>query len=75
MSGLTSRAASSSTPAGPERRIWQDDDCGRRAAAYLPTIEVKGLASPVEQMVYQADREIVYAVHTENVIRGDWHGG
>jgi len=40
----------------------QFDNYGRRAAAYLPTVEVTGMLDPVVQVIDESDGEIVYTV-------------
>ena len=52
---------------GWPRTISMLDNYGRKAAAYLPTIEVTGLKNPVLQVFDEADGSLVYALR----IRGD----
>jgi len=40
----------------------QQDNYGRKAAAYLPTIEVAGMTDPVVQVIDEADSQIVYTL-------------
>ncbi len=42
--------------------IQQTDNDGRRAAAYLPTLNVTGLEDPVVQVVDESNGEIVYTL-------------
>jgi len=42
--------------------ISQQDNYGRKAAAYLPTIEVSGMTNPVVQVIDESDNEIVYTL-------------
>jgi hypothetical protein len=35
---------------------------GRKAAALLPTLQVKGPADPVVQVIHEADGEVVYTL-------------
>jgi hypothetical protein len=42
--------------------IAQADNDGRRAAAYLPTLRVRGLDDPVVQIVAESNGEIVYTL-------------
>ncbi|HUU91957.1 MAG TPA: metallophosphoesterase family protein [Phycisphaerae bacterium] len=39
-----------------------EDNYGRKAVAYLPTIEVAGMADPVVQVIDEADGQIVYTL-------------
>lgn len=52
---------------GWPRTIDQLDNYGRRPAAYLPAIHVKGLRDPVVQIIDETDGEIVYTLR----IQGD----
>ena len=47
---------------GWPRTIKQQDNYGRKAVAYLPTIEVSGMTDPVVQVIDEANGEIVYTV-------------
>ncbi|GIW78561.1 MAG: hypothetical protein KatS3mg105_0368 [Gemmatales bacterium] len=38
------------------------DNYGRKAAAYLPTVEVQGMQDPVVQIIDEADGDIVYTL-------------
>jgi hypothetical protein len=42
--------------------IKQEDNYGRKAAAYLPTIEVSGTTNPVVQVIDELSKEIVYTL-------------
>ncbi|MBN2410494.1 metallophosphoesterase [candidate division KSB1 bacterium] len=42
--------------------INQEDNYGRRAAAYLPTIEVVGRKNPVIQIIDETNKKIVYTI-------------
>ena len=42
--------------------IKQTDNYGRKAAAYLPTIEVRGMTDPVVQVIDESNGEIVYTL-------------
>ncbi len=44
-----------------------EDNYGRRASYYLPTIEVSGMTGPVVQVIDESDGEIVYTLR----IRGN----
>jgi len=47
---------------GWPRTIKQQDNYGRRAVAYLPTLKVSGMEDPVVQVIDQADKQIVYTI-------------
>jgi phosphodiesterase/alkaline phosphatase D-like protein len=47
---------------GWPRTIRQQDNYGRKADAYLPTIEVSGMTNPVVQVIYESSGEIVYTL-------------
>jgi hypothetical protein len=47
--------------------IKQQDNYGRQAVAWLPTIKVTGAKSPIVQIIDEADGEIVYTLR----IKGD----
>jgi hypothetical protein len=47
---------------GWPRTISQPDNYGRKAAAYLPTIEVSGMTNPVMQVIDESNDEIVYTL-------------
>jgi phosphodiesterase/alkaline phosphatase D-like protein len=56
-----------SDPAAKQYEGWpftigQLDNYGRRAAAYLPTLQVSGREDPVVQVVDESDGQIVYTV-------------
>jgi hypothetical protein len=42
--------------------ITQEDNYGRAAEAYLPTLEVTGLTDPVVQVIDESDGSLVYAL-------------
>jgi len=43
-------------------QVKQEDNYGRKAAAYLPTLEVKGVADPVVQILEEPSGALVYAL-------------
>jgi len=45
--------------------VTQDQNYGRKAVAYLPTLEVNGMTDPVVQIVDEADGEVVYTLRIE----------
>jgi hypothetical protein len=47
---------------GWPRTIKQQDNYGRKAVAYLPTIEVEGMTDPVVQVIDESNDEIVYTL-------------
>jgi phosphodiesterase/alkaline phosphatase D-like protein len=47
---------------GWPRTIQQIDNYARKAAAYLPTIEVQGMKNPVIQVIDESNGEIVYTL-------------
>ena len=47
---------------GWPRTIKQEDNYGRKAVAYLPTIEVKGMRNPVVQVIDESNDEIAYTL-------------
>ena len=47
---------------GWPKTVDQMDNYGRKAVAYLPTLEVDGAADPVVQVVDQSDGQIVYTL-------------
>jgi hypothetical protein len=47
---------------GWPKTIHQEDNYGRAATAYLPTLKVKGQANPVVQVVDESNGEIVYTL-------------
>ena len=53
--------ASKQYPGWP-RTIDQQDNYGRQAVAYLPTIEVSGMTNPVVQIIDESNDEIVYTL-------------
>ncbi len=52
---------------GWPKTIAMEDNYSRKAAAYLPTLEVDGLTNPVVQVVNDADNETLYTLR----IRGN----
>jgi hypothetical protein len=50
---------------GWPRTIHQYDNYGRKAAAYLPTLQVGTRSDPVVQVVDEADNEVVYTVRIQ----------
>ena len=47
---------------GWPKTITMQDNYARKASAYLPTIEVTGMAEPVVQVIDEFDGEIVYTL-------------
>ena len=47
---------------GWPRTIKQEDNYGRKAVAYLPTIQVRGMRNPVVQVLDESNDEIVYTL-------------
>jgi alkaline phosphatase D len=47
---------------GWPKTIHQLDNYGRKAVAYLPTLDVKGLTNPVVQIVDEATGDLVYTL-------------
>ena len=47
---------------GWPRTIRQQDNYGRKAVAYLPTIEVAGMNNPVVQVMDESNDEIIYTL-------------
>ncbi|MHC4180394.1 MAG: metallophosphoesterase family protein, partial [Planctomycetota bacterium] len=47
---------------GWPKTIRQTDNYGRQAAAYLPTLKIRGREDPVVQVIDEADRQIVYTL-------------
>ncbi|MGE0129001.1 MAG: alkaline phosphatase D family protein [Blastocatellales bacterium] len=43
-------------------KIKQTDNYGRKAAAYLPALKIKGLNDPVVQVIEEASGEVVYTL-------------
>ena len=50
---------------GWPKTIHMEDNYGREAVAYLPTIEVTGMTDPVVQVVNEASGEIVYTLRID----------
>ncbi len=50
---------------GWPKTIQQEDNYGRKAVAYLPTIKVSGMKNPVIQVIDQQNDEIVYTLRIE----------
>ena len=44
------------------RTIRQQDNYGRKAVAYLPTVKVNGMTDPIVQVIDEANGEIVYTI-------------
>jgi len=42
--------------------IRQEDNYGRKAVAYLPTIRVQGMTDPVLQVIDEADGQVIYTL-------------
>ena len=40
----------------------QEDNYGRKAEAYLPTIQVSGMRNPIVQVIDESNDEIVYTL-------------
>jgi len=47
---------------GWPRTIRQQDNYGRKPVAYLPTIQVSGMANPVVQVIDESSGEIIYTI-------------
>jgi hypothetical protein len=47
---------------GWPRTVKQEDNYGRKADAYLPTIQVSRMTNPVVQVIYESSGEIVYTL-------------
>jgi len=47
---------------GWPKTIKQQDNYGRKAVAYLPTLKVSGMEDPVVQVIDQSDGQIVYTL-------------
>ncbi|MBW7988823.1 MAG: hypothetical protein FVQ84_02205 [Planctomycetes bacterium] len=47
---------------GWPRTIKQEDNYGRKAVAYLPTIQVRGMRNPVVQVIDDSNDEIIYTL-------------
>ena len=47
---------------GWPKTVGQLENYGRKAAAYLPTIQVKGMEDPTVQVIDEADGQIVYTL-------------
>jgi len=47
---------------GWPRTIKQEDNYGRKAVAYLPTIQVRGMRNPVVQVIDESNDEVVYTL-------------
>ena len=45
--------------------IKQEDNYGRKAAAYLPTLKCVGMTDPVVQIIEEADGEVVYTIRAK----------
>ena len=54
-------------PNAPQYKGWpvvinQEDNYGRKAVAYLPTLDVEGLVDPVVQVIDESNGETVYTI-------------
>jgi len=47
---------------GWPRTIKQKDNYGRKAVAYLPTIQVRGMRNPIVQVIDESNNEIIYTL-------------
>jgi hypothetical protein len=47
---------------GWPKTIKQTDNYGRKAAAYLPTLNIKGQTNPVVQIIDESNHEVVYTL-------------
>ena len=47
---------------GWPKTVKQTDNYARKAVAYLPTLEIKGQADPVVQVVDESNNEVVYTI-------------
>ena len=47
---------------GWPKTITQADNYGRKAAAYLPTLNIEGQDNPVVQVIDETNREVVYTI-------------
>ena len=45
--------------------INQTDNDGRKAIAYLPTLEIKGPSNPVVQVIRESDGEVLYTIRIQ----------
>ena len=52
---------------GWPKTIEMEDNYGRKAVAYLPTIKVIGMTDPVVQVIEEANGEIVYTLRIKGV--------
>ena len=52
---------------GWPRTIKQQDNYGREAVAYLPTIEVSGMTNPVVQVIDESTDEILYTLRINGI--------
>jgi hypothetical protein len=48
--------------AGWPKTITQEENYGRKAVAYLPTLHIKGMNNPVIQIVDETSKEVVYTL-------------
>jgi hypothetical protein len=53
---------STKTYPGWPMTINQEDNYARKAAAYLPILEFKGMSNPVVQVIREADSQIIYTL-------------
>ncbi len=55
---------------GWPQTIKVQDNYGRQAAAFLPTIKISGITNPVFQIINEKNNEIVYTIRIkENIFR------
>lgn len=52
---------------GWPKTIQMEDNYGRKALAYLPTINVSGIVNPVIQIIDEATGEIIYTIRIKGV--------
>lgn len=50
---------------GWPRTITQEDNYSRKAAGYLPEIQVKGMANPVIQVINDESKEVIYTIRIQ----------
>lgn len=48
--------------------ITQQDNYGRKAAVYLPTLEISGMKNPVVQIIDDANGEVVYTLRINGTV-------
>ncbi len=64
------RGVDVTSPNAPQYPGWpititQQDNYGRKAKAYLPTLQIKGQSDPVIQVIREPDGEIVYTLRVK----------